>query len=69
MVTEKDLYTGLQFKHIKDKNTIYNLNLTQYENICWNEGSVNYSIQNICDNINKGVWKIINLFNKIYELW
>jgi hypothetical protein len=69
MVTEKDLYTGLQFKHIKDKNTIYSLDLTKQENIIWYNGDVRFSIQAICDNINSGVWKLVKPINKIYETW
>jgi len=67
MVTEKDLYTGLQFK-FKHENIIYTLDLTKYENVTWEKGKIttHISIQSMCNNINNGCWILIN---KVYELW
>ena len=66
MITEKDLYKGLQVKSSTSIYTIYNDECTKIK------GNVIYSGYNkkdICKYINDGDWIIINPINKIYELW
>jgi len=73
MLVEKDLYTGLQFKTIYDNKTLYTLNLNMINNVTWLQNneitSTNYSLNLICDFINRGEWFIAQNLNKIYECW
>ena len=75
MITEKDLFTGLQFQS-RNGDTIYTLNLDVFDNVTWKSymngkesiDGTNYSLKEICDFINNDILIIINK-NKMYELW
>ena len=64
MVTEKDLYTGLQF--IAGTSTIFTLDLENFNNVTWETSKIHYKIREICSYFNNRSWKIIN---QTYELW
>ncbi len=84
MITEKDLYKGLQVKSSTSIYTIYNDECTKIKGndectkikgndectkIKGNDIYSGYSKKDICQYINDGDWIIINPINKIYELW
>lgn len=66
MITEKDLYKGLQFKGGESVYTIYNNECTQIKGDNIYNG---YSKKEICQYINQGSWILMKPINKIYELW
>lgn len=70
MITENDLYTGLQFKY-KGIGTLYTIELGERVNVFWIDKnnyreSTYYSVKEVCNNINEGSWIIKEI---IYELW
>lgn len=71
MVTEKDLYVGMNFKDIS---------LTQYCIIKIDDhflsvlaikgrNPIVIGIKTLIDFVNKNTWKILTPINKVYELW
>ena len=71
LVTEKDLYTGLQFKY-ENIGTLYTLDLNSNNNVTWELNyqiiGTSYTLENICRNINSGAWVIQNR-EYIHECW